>query len=123
LASLLLVSVFVRFFGALTLSKLGGYSWQAWFYILGGYWEAMLCGLLLTVLRNYFAKAAMWIGVAEGMQTATCRLLVDDIMKVPRDQSLCDYVTGLTLAAPVTALYLGIICWAIGKNWRSASRS
>jgi hypothetical protein len=121
LASFLLISVFVRFFGGLTLSKFGGYSWQAWFYILGGYWEAMLCGLLLMFLRDYFARAALWIGITEALKTSTCRLLVTNIMLVPKDQDLCDYVVGFQTAAPMTALYLGILCWAIGKNWRSAS--
>lgn len=123
LSSLLLVSVFVRFSGALTLSKLSSYSWQAWFYILGGYWEAMLCGLLLMFLRDYFARAALWIGIAESVKNSTCRLMIDDIMIVPKDQDLCDYVSGFQTAAPFTGLYLFIILMAIGQHWRSASRS
>jgi len=123
LSSLLLVSVFVRFSGALTLSKLSSYSWQAWFYILGGYWEAMLCGLLLMFLRDYFARAALWIAITEATKNSTCRLLVTDIMLVPKDQDLCDYVLGFQTAAPITALYLGIVCWAIGKEWRRDVRS
>jgi len=122
LSSILLISVFVRFFGALTLSKLSSYSWQAWFYILGGYWEAMLCGLLLMVLRDYFARAALWIGITEAVKNSTCRLLITDIMLVPKDQDLCDYVSGFQTAAPLTALYLFIVLSAIGQNWRSASR-
>jgi hypothetical protein len=83
----------------------------------------MLCGLLLMFLRDYFARAALWIGIIEAAKTSTCRLLVSNIMLVPKDQDLCDYIVGFQTAGPMTALYLGIICWAIGRRWRSASRS
>lgn len=83
----------------------------------------MLCGLLLTFVRDYFARAALWIGIAEGVKNSTCRLLINDIMLVPKDQDLCDYVSGFQTAAPFTGLYLFIILVAMGQHWLWGSRS
>jgi hypothetical protein len=65
----------------------------------------------------------MWIGILEGAQISTCRLLTTDISQVPKGANLCDHLTGLPIGATMTALYLGIICWAIGKAWRKNVRS
>jgi len=81
----------------------------------------MLCGLLLTFVRDYFARAALWIGITEAVKNSTCRLFVTDIMLAPKDQDLCDYVAGFQTAAPITALYLFIVLSAIGQSWRSAT--
>ncbi len=113
LGSILLVGVFIRHNTAWSLP---GYSPQAWFYILGGFWEMLLCLVILTKVTEPLAIAAMWIGILEGAQVSVCRLLTSDITKV--QGNLCDSLTGLPIGATMTALYLLIVCWAIGKEWR-----
>lgn len=121
LGPVLLVGIFARHNLSWTLP---GYNPQAWFYMLGGMLEILLCSiLLLTLPAQPLIKAAMWIGILEGGQLAVCRLATLDIASVPKNVNLCDHLTNLPIGATMTALYLGIICWAIGKNWRSASRS
>jgi hypothetical protein len=117
LGPILLVGVFLRHD---TSQWLPGYSPQAWFYVLGGLWEIALCVVVLVALPGIpLLTAAMWIGVLEGSQISTCRLLTADITAVPKGSNLCDHLTGLPIGATMTALYLGIVCWAIGKAWRT----
>ena len=116
LGPILLVGVFVRHN---TSHWLTGYSPQAWFYVLGGLWEVVLCLTLLRFVTAPLAISALWIGILEGAQVATCRLLTADISAVPKNANLCDALTGLPIGATMTGLYLLIICWAIGKKWRS----
>ncbi len=119
LGPLLLVGVFLRHN---TSGWFPAYSPQAWFYILGGLWEMILCAVLFLFLRAPLAIAALWIGILEGAQVSICRLLTADISQVPKGANLCDHLTGLPIGATMTALYLGIICWAIGKEWRRDGR-
>jgi hypothetical protein len=114
LGPILLVGVFVRHD---TSSWLPGYTPAAWFYILGGVWEMILCTVLLLFLRTPLAVAALWIGVLEGAQISACRLLTKDYSAVPKWQNLCDHLTGLPVGAIMTGLYLYIVCQAIGKSW------
>jgi len=89
---------------------------------MGGLWEVALCFLVLSLWRNPWVVAAMWIGIVEGAQIAICRPFIADISKVPQDVTLCDYVTGWRIGIPILVLYLGIVCWAIGKEWRRNGR-
>jgi hypothetical protein len=116
LGSILLIGVFGRH----DLTWLPGYSPAGWFYILGGIWEMILCATLLLFLRSPLAVAALWIGILEGAQISTCRLLTTDIHQVKGN--LCDALTNLPIGATMTALYVLIICWAIGKAWRNYGR-
>src|SRR5437870_2954674 len=104
LGPILLVGVFLRHD---TSQWLPGYTPGAWFYVLGGLWEMILCGSLLALIGGYpLAIAALWIGILEGAQVSTCRLLMTDITKVPRGGNLCDALTGLPIGATMTALYV-----------------
>src|SRR5258707_12817845 len=72
LGPILLVGVFLRHD---TAQWLPGYNPGAWFYILGGAWEVILCSaLLLTFHAIPLLTAALWIGVFEGRQVSVCRL-------------------------------------------------
>src|SRR5258706_10415826 len=114
LGSLLLVGVFVRHDTSMWFP---GYTAAAWFYILGGLWEACLCAVLLSFMSTPLATAALWIGLLEGLQVSVCRLVTNDIDAV-HGQNLCDALTGLPIVATMTARYLGIVCVAIGKEWK-----
>ncbi len=114
LACLLLVGVFVRHNAS---HWLPWYSAPEWFYILGGLWECLLSASLLFFLRLPLAVAALWIAILEGGQVAVCGALMGHA-RPPEGQNECDYLSNLPIGATMTALYLGIVCWAIGKEWR-----
>ncbi len=76
LGPILLVGVFLRHNTSLWMP---GYSSQAWFYILGGLYEILLSAVLMIFLRHPLALAALWIGILEGAQISTCRLLTTDM--------------------------------------------
>ena len=118
LGPLLLIGVFARH----DLTWLPGYSRTEWFYLLGGLYECLLCAILLTFIQIPLAVAALWIGMIEGSQIAICGALMGHA-RAPEGTNECDYLTNLPIGATLTALELGIVCWAIGKSWRSASRS
>jgi len=119
LGPLLLIGVFARH----DLTWLPGYSPAEWFYLLGGAWEVVLCVVLLILIgRHPLAIAALWIGVLEGAQVAACGAMMGH-RRPPEGVPECDYLSGLPIGATMTGLYVIIVCWAIGKNWRSASRS
>ena len=114
LSPILLIGVFLRHN---TSHWLPGYSPAAWFYVLGGLWEVALCASLLLFLRAPLAISALWIGILEGAQVSICRLATKDIDAV-HGQNLCDALTGLPIGATMTGLYVILVCWAIGKEWR-----
>jgi hypothetical protein len=114
LGPVLLVGVFIRHNTSFWLPI---FSAPEWFYILGGLWETVLCVALLLLLKNPLAIAALWIGVMEGSQVTVCGALMGH-RRAPAGMNDCDYLLGWPLGATMTALYLGIICWAIGKAWR-----
>ena len=94
-------------------------SAKGWFYIFGGIWEAVLCGLiaafLLAAKRDKWTKlgiTACVIGALEGLQMAACRLAVGNERV---GGNLCDAVTGLPIGAVMFSLYMIFICWAIKK--------
>jgi len=114
LGPVLLVGIFARHNLAWSLP---GYSPQAWFYILGGMLEILLCStLLLTLPAQPLVKAALWIGLLEGAQVSICRLATTG--PIGKDANLCDALTSLSIGATMTGLYVIIVCWAIGKEWR-----
>jgi hypothetical protein len=118
LGPVLLIGVFARH----DLTWLPGYAPAEWFYLLGGLWEIVLCAVLLMFVSAPLAIAALWIGILEGAQVTVCGALMGH-RRPPEGMNECDYLTGLPIGATMTALYLIIVCWAIGKSWRSASRS
>ena len=125
LAIVLLLGVFVRHDTANWLADESRFSAAAWFYMLGGAWEVMLCGLLLWAVMGYpsslwrnLAAAALMIGISEGAQIAGCRLAVDNIVAIPPGINMCDYVVGMPVGAVMTSLYLLLICWQIGRAFR-----
>jgi hypothetical protein len=111
---LLLIAVFLRHD---TSQWLPGYTPAAWFYVLGGALEIVLCSLILLTLHGPLISAAMWIGILEGAQVSICRLATKDIDAV-HGQNLCDALTGWHVGAIMTGVYLFIVCPAIGKAWR-----
>ena len=113
LGPILLIGVFLRHNTAMWLP---GYSPQAWFYILGGLWEIVLCAAPLTFVRAPIAVVALWIGILEGAQVSTCRLLTSDITKV--QGNLCDSLTGLPIGATMTGLYVILIAVTIARHWK-----
>jgi len=114
----LLLGVFVRHDTSYLASTFTPLTPGAWFTTMGGLWEVALCFLVMSLWRDPWVVAAMWIGIVEGAQIAACRPFIADISKVPQDVTLCDYVTGWRIGIPILVLYLGIVCWAIGKEWR-----
>jgi hypothetical protein len=116
LGLILLVGVFTRHDTAWSLP---GYSPQAWFYILGGFWETLLCLVILTRATEPFLVAAMWIGILEGAQMSVCRLATTGPIG---KGNLCDALTGWHVGAIMTGVYLFIVCMAIGKEWRQSVR-
>jgi hypothetical protein len=114
LGPILLVGVFVRHNTSFWLT---GYSPAAWFYVMGGMWEIVLCSTILFLIRAPLVIAAMWIGILEGAQVSICRLATKDIDAV-HGQNLCDAITNLPIGATMTGLYVILVCWAIGKAWR-----
>lgn len=121
LGPFLLIAVFLRHD---TSHWLPYYSPTEWFYILGALWEVILCTCLFLFVHPFrgpsLAIAALWIGILESGQVAVCGAVIGH-KRAPAGQNDCDYLTGWPLGATMTALYLLIICWAIGKSWRSAS--
>ena len=120
LGPLLLIGVFARH----NLTWLPGYTPTEWFYVLGGVWEAILCILFLCVLKSHGASlvvAALWIGILEGAQVTVCGALMGH-RRPPEGTPECDYLSGLPIGATMTGLYVILVCWAIGKEWRHDSR-
>jgi hypothetical protein len=114
LGPVLIVAVFARHNLAWSLP---GYSPQAWFYIMGGMLEILLCSTLLLMLpAQALIRSAMWIGILEGAQVSACRLATTG--PIGKDANLCDALTGWHVGAIMTGVYLFIVCMAIGKEWR-----
>jgi hypothetical protein len=119
-----LIGVFVRHDTSYLASNFTPLTPGAWFTIMGGLWEMLLCGVLLLIVQassgiwKALAVAALWIGILEGAQISVCRAMIIDISAVPQNVNLCDYVTGWHVGAIMTGVYLFIVCMAIGKEWR-----
>src|SRR5437899_808769 len=82
LVPILLVGVLLRHD---TAQRLPGYTPAAWFYILGGAFEIVLCAAILRLAHSAYPllTSVMWIGILEGAQASICRILTADISKVP----------------------------------------
>ncbi|MBL8512157.1 MAG: hypothetical protein JNM52_11000 [Betaproteobacteria bacterium] len=125
LAIALAVGVFARHAGAGWLAQYLPIPQAGIFYALGGLWEVVLCGALLSLLwclrsAGVFYRLAVGcclIGILEGGQMAACRLAVKTIGAVPPGMNLCDYVTGLPVGHTLLAVYFVILCWAVGPNY------
>ena len=126
LACALLVGVFARHDTSIFLSHHTEFSARVWFYVLGGWWEMMLCGVLLVLLQwasgrwRYIAMSALWVGILEAAQM-TCQLAVPNMALIPKETNLCDHVTGLPIGFLMTSLYLLVILAGVGKAWREQS--
>ena len=120
IAAILLIGVFLRHGSHNLLAGNTALSPAAWFYILGGLWEVVLCGVLLFILLSakgqlkYFAIWAMIIGILEGLQISVCRLSIDNLSSVPKGTDLCDYLLGVPLGATEAATYLLAVCFGAG---------
>jgi hypothetical protein len=119
IALILLIGVFVRHDTSFLLAKFTRLSAPEWFYLLGGWWEAILCMTLATRVRGYFAVAALWIGTLEGGQIALCQSFLQG--PVPLGMNECDYLTGLPIGAWIVAGEIVILLGAAGMKWRWGS--
>lgn len=121
-----MLGVFLRHESVYWLADATGYSRSAVFYMLGGAWESLLCGVLLVIgaamkpsLWRDLMIAAMAIGVIEGLQITACRAFVgNNIAAVPRGVNLCDYLVGFPLGHVMFAAYLIAVCYVIGRSIR-----
>lgn len=93
------------------------------FYIQGGLWEALLCGVIAAFLWNQepsFWKraglAAMAVGIIEGLQMSVCRSLVVSMADVPKGVNICDHVTGKPVAATLMWLEIFMVCVLLGRK-------
>lgn len=120
LAAILLIGVFLRHDTSFFLAKVTRLSPSEWFYLLGGAWEVVLCAILRTRVRGYFAVAAMWIGMLEGGQIAVCQALLDG--PVPSGVSECDYVAGWPVGEWIVGLEVTLLFMAAGMKWHWGSR-
>jgi hypothetical protein len=123
IAGLLLVGVFFRHSAHTWLAGTMGIPVAGWFYVLGGVWEVLLCAVLALMFgamrEDRWARvafAAMLIGIAEGAQMAGCRLMIEDMSKLPRGVNICDAATGLPIGAAFFSLYLIIIGWTVFRE-------
>lgn len=123
LSIVLLVGVFVRHDTSYLASTLTSLTPGAWFTVMGGLWEIVLCVALLMFVSASLGTTALLIGILEGAQISVCRAMITDISAVPPKVNLCDYVTGWPIGFLMTSAELGMVCWVIGKNWRWGSRS
>ena len=121
IAVALLLGVFIRHFTALGLAGVLGFPSRAWFYMLGGAGEILLCAIVLLSVRGFkepwrfLAVSAAWIWIVESAQLPICRAMITDMAQVPLDQNLCDYLTGLPIGATMLSLYLLILSYGVGK--------
>jgi len=130
-AALLLLGVFFRHSAHNWLAEGSNFSSAAWFYMLGGVWEFVLCGLIAAILSEIgkpnvwtrLAIAAAFIGMSEGLQTSICRAVTTNISTVPKSANLCDHAAGLPIGAVMFALYFLIICTILGRHYRERSAS
>ncbi len=118
LAFVLLIGVALRHMGASWLAPVFGMPVAGMFYVLGGLWEVVLCAVVLLLLHQQpksvwrnLAFSAAYIGVIEGSMIAGCRVMISDMSLVPKGMNLCDFVTGLPVAATLGAMYVLILAW------------
>jgi hypothetical protein len=127
IAIALLLGVFVRHDTALFLAGFLGFPDRAWFYMLGGAGEVLLCTALLPFARGFIepwrflALSGLWIWIIESAQLPICRAAITDMGQVPHGVNLCDFVTDLPIGATMTALYLIVICLGIFAEKRDAN--
>lgn len=127
LAVLLLVGLFMRHGSAGWIADLTNFPVKGIFYILGGYWEAILCAVILGFIAlqddglwSRLAVLACLAGILEGLQMSICRTLTADISKVPEGVSLCANLTGLPLGLALFVCYFIAALWIVGKHARPA---
>lgn len=125
LSALLLLGVCVRHFTAHNIGAQTYLNARGWFYVMGGLWEAMLCGILLMLVLEaqkspyrLIAAFALIVGMAEAMQMSVCRALVVDMKTIPIGANICDHVAGLPVTATINTLYLLILAVLIGVQIR-----
>lgn len=124
LAIVLLLGVFIRHDTSFLASNLTSLTPGAWFTVMGGLWEVVLCLALLLWVRSVpLAAAALLVGILEGAQISVCRAMIIDISAVPPKADLCDYVTGWPIGFLMTFAEIGVVGWAIAMSWPSVRRS
>lgn len=99
----LLALVFLRHYGSAGLTGVFDLDHRAWFYILGGFQEAILW-LFLSAFFMFHVKS--WLplivcawGATEGLMIGGCRLAMGyleiPVSQIRAGQGACDAVTGL----------------------------
>ena len=125
--ALLLVGVFVRHDAVNLIAGWVDMTPAAVFYILGGFWEAILCGVIFLIAIH--AKPSIWrvlleiamaIGILEGLEVSVCRIGITDIYAVPAGVNLCDYLTGFPVGKALMAVYFLITVWSVGRATRAS---
>ena len=113
LAVILLVGVFVRHDTAYTLADMTGFNPKAIFYVLGGWWEAILAAIILQFVRQRPERNVYWhlsifaclVTICESLQM-TCQLFTGSTTG-----NVCDNLSRLPIGATMTALYVLFACW------------
>lgn len=123
IGALLLILVALRHHTSQVLAQSLPISAPGIFYIQGGLWEALLCGVVavflwgqrVTIWRQ-MGLAAMAIGIIEGLQMSACRSLVVSMADVPKGVNICDHVTGKPVAATLMWLEIFMVCALLGRK-------
>lgn len=110
--ALLCVAALAYFLPEVMPHLVGG-SRGAWEYVTYGGEAAVLWGLALVMLRDWYARAVAAWGLFEALQRPLCRLAfpMDRPPQVEKGQSLCDVALGLPMSAVsvVAALFLAAL--------------
>ena len=124
IAALLLFGVFARHDTAYWLNDLTGMHPVTVFYMMGGFWEVILCSVVISLLltqKNGFyrhiAILAMGMGILEGFQIGICSILAQGRMPfVPKGQNVCDFISGVPIGATMVGLYILVVCYFVGRK-------
>jgi hypothetical protein len=107
----LLALLFIRHYSHDSLAGMFGLSSAAWFYVMGGYQEAILWFIVggaasmgkPCLQRTLGMLVGTW-GVAEGLMMGTCRIAASPQSLTP-GQGLCD----LALGIPAYSISIGAV--------------
>lgn len=110
IALIILVGAFVRHCTSFWWGDLIGVDARVVFYVLGGFWEFVLAGVIayLAWKKPYFHIIAFgcFMFGTEGLQMGICRIFAEG-----GRGNICDVATGLPVGATLTALYNLNVCY------------
>lgn len=127
IALALLALVFARHYMPAQIAGAYGLHEGAWFYVFGGYQEALLWLLLLGWVtekhqgwqRRMAALACCW-GAAEGLMMGGCRIGLAAMGKtpadIPRSAGACDVVFDAALYPKAVLFILLCMVWVFWKK-------